>query len=172
MLMVKSLPPSDTSAISPLLASTRVLVVDDFQPFRAFVSSLFSKAPELQIICEVSDGLEAVQKAKELRPDLILLDVGLQRLNGIEAARQIRKLALNSKILFQSQETSSDVVQEALSLGAMGYVAKADAGSDLLAAVEALRQGRQFLSAGVSGHVSRPRDARSVDCLGDKTVLA
>ena len=79
---------------------------------------MFSKTPELQVICEVSDGLEAVQKAEELQPDLILLDIGLPTLNGIEVARRIRKLAPKSKILFMSQESSADVVQEAFSLGA------------------------------------------------------
>ena len=71
----------------------RVLVVDDFEPWRDYVCSMLEKGPELQVICEVSDGLEAVQKADELKPDLILLDIGLPTLNGIEAARRIRKLA-------------------------------------------------------------------------------
>jgi DNA-binding NarL/FixJ family response regulator len=165
--------PISTSAILPPLASIRILVVDDFQPFRAFVSSVFSKAPELQIICEVSDGLEAVKRAEELRPDLILLDIGLPKLNGIEAARQIRKLAPNSKILFLSQESSADVIQEALSLGAMGYVVKAHAGSELLAAVEAVLQGRQFVSNELPGRdFTSAADAPALDCHGDKEVAA
>jgi DNA-binding NarL/FixJ family response regulator len=92
------------------------------------------------------DGFEAVRKAAELQPDLILLDIGLPFLNGIEAARQIRKLAPESKIIFVTQESSADVVEEALSSGAMGYVVKAEAASELLAAVEAVCQGRQFVS--------------------------
>jgi DNA-binding NarL/FixJ family response regulator len=123
-----------------------VLVVEDFEPFRRFVCSTFRKTPELQVVCEVSDGLEAVQKAEELKPDLILLDIGLPTLNGIEAARQIRKLAPESKILFLSQESSADVVQEALNLGALGYVVKADARRDLSDAVEAVLLGEQFVS--------------------------
>ena len=74
----------------------------------------------MQVIGEVPGGLQAVQKAKELQPDLIILDVGLPSLNGIEAARQIRKLASKSKIIFLSQESSADVVREALSLDALG----------------------------------------------------
>lgn len=101
--------------------------------------------PDLQVVCEVSDGLEAVQKAVELRPDLILLDIGLPGLNGIEAARQIRKLVPESKIIFLTQESSPDVVQEAFKLGAWGYVVKASAASDLLAAVEAVISGKPFL---------------------------
>jgi DNA-binding NarL/FixJ family response regulator len=76
--------------------------------------------------------LEAVQKALELQPDLILLDIGLPRLNGIEVARRIRKVSPGSKILFVSQESSADAVQEALGTGARGYVVKTDAGTELL----------------------------------------
>jgi DNA-binding NarL/FixJ family response regulator len=130
----------------PGMLSIRVLVVEDFVAFRRVISSILGKKRELQIICEVSDGLEAVQKAEELKPDLILLDIGLATLNGIEAARQIRKRSPESKILFVSQESSADVVQEALSLGALGYVVKAHVGSDLLAAVEAVLSGKQFVS--------------------------
>ena len=132
--------------------SGRLLVVEDHEPFRRFVCSTLEKRTELQVIGEVSDGLEAVQKAEELQPDLILLDVGLPTLNGIEAARRIRKRSPQSKILFVSQETSTDVVQEALGLGAMGYVAKTNAGIELLAAVEAVFQGRRFVGASLTGH--------------------
>ena len=133
--------------------SVRVLVVEDHEPFRRFLCSTLEKRPELQIVCEVSDGRDAVRKAGDLHPDLILLDVGLPTLNGIEAARQIRKLSHKSKILFVSQESSADVVQEAFRIGALGYVAKAHAGSDLLPAVEAVCQGERFVSAGLAGQV-------------------
>lgn len=125
----------------------RILLVDDYEPFRRFVRSTLRKRPSLQIIAEVSDGLEAVQQAQELKPDLILLDIGLPTLNGIEAARKIRKLAPESKIIFVTQESFADVLQEALSTGAQGYVLKARAGIDLIAAVEAVIEGRQFLSS-------------------------
>lgn len=92
----------------------------------------------------MSDGLEAVQKAEELQPDLILLDIGLPTLSGIEAARQMRTLAKLAKILFVSQESSNDIVREALSLG-RGYVVKARAGKELLAAVDAVLLGKQFV---------------------------
>jgi len=129
----------------------RVLVVEDHDPFRRFVCSTLEKRPELLIVREVSDGLDAVRKAGELHPDLILLDVGLPSLNGIEAARQIRKLSHKSKILFVSQESDADVVQEAFRIGALGYVVKAHAGSDLLRAVEAVCQGKRFVSVGLPG---------------------
>ena len=132
--------------------SVRVLVVDDYESFRRFVCSTLGRRPELQVIGEASDGLEAVQKAEELQPDLIVLDIGLPSLNGIEAARRIRMVAPRSKILFVSQESSADVVQEALALGALGYVVKAHAGSELLAAVGAVLEGSQFVGSGLLGH--------------------
>jgi DNA-binding NarL/FixJ family response regulator len=124
----------------------RVLLVEDFLPFRKFICSTLKKNSELQIICEVSDGLEAVQKAEELKPDLILLDIGLPKLNGIEAARQIQKLSPQSKIIFVSQESSADMVEAALDCGALGYVVKTRTGSDLLAAIEAAILKKQFVS--------------------------
>jgi CheY-like chemotaxis protein len=106
----------------------------------------------LPVIGVASDGLEAVQKAKELQPDLILLDIGLPSLNGIEVARQIRKLSPESKILFVSQESSADVVRGALGTGAQGFVFKSDAGRELLKGVNTVLQGEQFVSGRFAGH--------------------
>ncbi|MGC1788246.1 MAG: response regulator transcription factor [Terriglobales bacterium] len=131
------------------MSVVRILVVEDFAPFRRFITSTVEKLPNLQVICEVADGLEAVEKAEELKPDLILLDLGLPTLNGIAVARRIRKIAPESKIIFVTQESSADVVQEALSSGAWGYVLKARAGIDLLAAVEAVLKNTQFVSSGL-----------------------
>src|SRR4029077_10744046 len=94
-------------------AAIRIIVVEDFLPFRQFACKTLAKWPNLQIICEVSDGAEAVRQAEELKPDLILLDIGLPALNGIASARQIRKRAPESRIIFVSQESSPDIVQEA-----------------------------------------------------------
>ena len=128
----------------------RVLVVEDFAPFLQVIRSTLAERPGVEVIAEVADGLEGVQKAELLEPDLVLLDIGLPTLNGIEAARQIRKLAPASKIIFVSQESSSEVVQEALNVGAWGYVVKTRASSDLLAAVDAFLEGRQFVSVGLA----------------------
>jgi DNA-binding NarL/FixJ family response regulator len=136
------------------MSPVRVLVVEDYEPFRRFVCSMLERKPELEVICEATDGLEAVRRGEELQPDLIVLDIGLPSLNGIEAARRIRKSSPESKILFVSQETATDVVEEALGLGAMGYVAKANAGIELLAAVQAVSEGKWFVGAGLAGHSS------------------
>jgi DNA-binding NarL/FixJ family response regulator len=98
--------------------------------------------------------LEAVEKAEALQPDLVLLDIGLPNLSGIEAARRIRLLSPESKLIFLSQVSSAEVIQEALGLGAAGYVVKAHAGSELLAVVEAVLQGKQFVGSGMQGHNS------------------
>jgi len=131
------------------MSSIRVLVVEDFAPFRQLICKTLANRPHLQVIGEVSDGLEAVQRALELKPDLILLDIGLPSLGGIEAARQIRKLSPGSKIIFLSQESSPDVVQEAVSLDTCSYVLKTKAGSDLFAAVDAVLDGVRFVSGGL-----------------------
>jgi DNA-binding NarL/FixJ family response regulator len=128
-------------------SSIRVMVVEDFQPFRQFVCSKLEQRPELRLACEVCDGLEAVHKAEEMRPELIVLDIGLPSLNGIEAARRILGITPKSKIIFSSQETSPAIVQEAMKLGAWGYVFKSRAERDLLAAIDAILSGKRFISA-------------------------
>ncbi len=140
----------DETAISNQLAA-RVLLVDDFAPWRDRVLEKLRENHNLRVIGVASDGLEAVQKAEELQPDLILLDIGLPSLNGIEVARQIRKLSPKSKILFASQESSADVVQGALGTGAQGYVLKSDAGRELLEGVNAVLRGEQFVSGRFAG---------------------
>ena len=127
----------------------KVLAVDDHEKFRRQVCLILRQNAELQVIAEASDGLEAVQKAEELQPDLILLDIGLPKLSGIEAAKRIRKLTPHSRILFLSQESSSDVVREALNLGALGYVRKPCAQTELLPAIESILAGRQFVGSGL-----------------------
>jgi DNA-binding NarL/FixJ family response regulator len=123
----------------------RILVVDDFEPFRRFVCATLQARPEWQVIAEASDGLQAVQKAEELKPDLILLDIGLPGLNGIEAACRIRKLSINSKIVLVSANRDLQIIQEAFRSGISGYVLKSAAGSQLLPAVKTVIQGEPFL---------------------------
>ena len=102
------------------------------------------------MVGEASDGEEAVKKAAELKPDVIVLDIGLPKLNGIEAAARIAKLSPESRVLFLSQDNDSGTVQAALETGALGYVHKLSAGAELLSAVAALLQGHRFVSSGIS----------------------
>jgi DNA-binding NarL/FixJ family response regulator len=133
----------------------RILVADDFVPWCRYVSLLIlPKKPEWQIVGEVFDGVEAVKKAAELRPDLILLDVGLPKLSGIEVARQIKEIDSDVKILFLSVFDSREIVELALSTGANGYVVKLDAGSELVVGMEEVLQGKLFVSSRLRGSIS------------------
>ena len=119
-------------------------------PWRQSVRSLLKTHAELQVVGEVADGLEAVQKASELKPDLILLDIGLPSLNGIEAAKRIRQTVPGTRILFLTQNRDPDVARAALDTNAKGYVLKADAGSELWPAIEAVLHAKQYVSRGLS----------------------
>jgi DNA-binding NarL/FixJ family response regulator len=137
----------DPGKVRAGVSSVRILIVEDFQQFRQFICSTIGERNDLQIVGKAADGLEAVQKAVELKPDLILMDIGLPSLNGIEAARKILELVPETKIIFVSQESSVGVIQEALTVGASGYVVKARAGSDLLAAIQEVMSDRRFVSS-------------------------
>lgn len=133
-------------------AAIRVLVVDDYKAWRSFFSTALQKKPKLQVIGQVSDGPEAVHQAQELQPDLILLDIGLPSLNGVEAARQIQKVSPASRILFVSENRSPSIIKEVFTIGAGGYVVKSDAATELLPAVEAVLEGKRFLSRSLVGY--------------------
>ena len=130
----------------------RILVVDDYEPWRSFAISTLQRQPGWLIVGEVPDGLKGIERAQELQPDLVLLDIGLPTLNGIAVARRIRALAPNTQILFVSENRSGDIVEEALGTGAVGYVLKSDAASDLLPAVASALQSKRFVSRSLSGH--------------------
>ena len=137
------------------MALNRVMVVDDFRDWRREVCSILEQHQELSVVGEASDGAEAVKKAAELKPDVIVLDIGLPKLNGIEAAARIAKLSPGSRVLFLSQDNDVGTVQAAFETGAWGYVHKLSAGDELLNAVAALLQGRRFVSRGISSDESR-----------------
>jgi DNA-binding NarL/FixJ family response regulator len=133
------------------LSSLRILVSDDYADWRRQVRLVLQARPEWQVISEASNGLDAVQKARDLKPEIILLDIGLPKLNGIEAARRIRQLSPNSKIIFLSQNNDLDMVRAALNTGARGYVRKTDVKRELLPAVDAVLRGKQFVSSSLNG---------------------
>jgi DNA-binding NarL/FixJ family response regulator len=148
------------------MGSFTILLVEDYEPFRRFVCSTLQKLAELRVI-QASDGLEAIEKAKELQPDSIVFDLGLPKLNGLEAARRVRELAIPARILFLSQEFSVELVQEAFSVGAQGYVHKLRAQSELLPAIEAVLKGERFVGSGLQIHeFSEMTDARTAEIEG------
>ena len=131
------------------MSLVRVLVVDDFSLWQSFVNEHVGQDSNICVVGFASDGLEAVQKAEEFQPDLILLDVSLPKLSGIEAARRIRKCAPKAKILFLSSNSDADVVRGALRAGGHGYVLKWEVGIALLPAMQAVLLGKQFVSIGL-----------------------
>ena len=126
--------------------------MDGSEPFRRTILAILRDKLDLGNIFEASDGIEAVERAQELQPKLILLDIQLPKLNGIEVTRKIRELLPQSKILVVSQEDSVDIVQAVFSAGALGYVVKADAGRELVTAVKAVLRGERFVGPRFAGH--------------------
>jgi DNA-binding NarL/FixJ family response regulator len=133
------------------MSLVRILVVDDFCPWRGLILQQLSLSADMRVVGVASDGLEAVIKAEEFQPDLVLLDVRLPTVNGIEAARQIRRLVPGTKILFLSSNADVDVVRAALSAGGHGYVVKWDAAVALVPGIKAVLRGEQFVSSGIFG---------------------
>ena len=135
----------------------RVLIMEGHQSLRKYVATKLGGKLQLRIVAEVAGGVDAVRKAEELRPDLIVIDVGLPRLDGIEATRPIQKVHPNSKVLFVTENCSPDVAEEALRSGGPGYVLKSNAEEDLLPAVDAVLRSKRFISFGLAGTLLRSR---------------
>ena len=123
----------------------RILVVDNFEHWRRAIVGLIEEDPTLKVTHALSDGLSALRMCAELRPDLVVLDVGLPKLNGLETARRIREASPETKILFLSAIPSQDVQREALRIGAAGYIVKNTALRNLLPAVRAALAGEELL---------------------------
>jgi two-component system nitrate/nitrite response regulator NarL len=128
------------------MSVTRILLVDDFVPWQPLVLRLLESETDLQIISTAVDGLEAVQKAEELQPDLILMDLCLPGMDGIEATLQIRIVSPGSKVLFLTDHSEPDIVQAAFDVGASGYVLKSDFSADLIPGVRAVLLDQKFVS--------------------------
>jgi len=153
-------------------STLRVLVVEDYEPFRQFITAKLKTNPHLRIVKEACDGAEVVQQAQELHPDLILIDVSLPTLNGIEAARRIREVSPSSKILFVSENRSPDIAEAALEAGAGGYVVKSDAAGELLPAVKAILEGKRFLSSSIAAQYSKARGMDPARAIGHSHEVA
>jgi DNA-binding NarL/FixJ family response regulator len=130
-----------------LLGNIKVLVVDDYAPWLHFVSLALGVNPEVQIVGEAQDGLTAIQKAMELKPDVVILDIGLPDMSGIQVAKRVLEVEPKTRILFLTENTSRDIVRDALLTGAQGYVVKSFAARDLVPAVEAVLLNCHFVSA-------------------------
>jgi DNA-binding NarL/FixJ family response regulator len=130
--------------------SVRILVADDFEPFCNFVRTLLQQRPDFVLVGEVSDGREAVRRAEELQPEVVLLDIGLAQLNGIQAAREIHCVAPAAKIVFVTLQSTPEVVREAFCTGARGYIVKSDA-FEIPTAVDAVLRGEKFVSNSLRG---------------------
>jgi DNA-binding NarL/FixJ family response regulator len=134
-------------------AQVQIILVDDYEPWRRFLRLALLVNTNLEVIEEIADGVTAVTKAEELKPDLILLDIGLPLLNGIEAAAVIRQVAPKSKIIFISENRATDIVEAGLLAGGSGYVVKSDCVTELLTAIRTVLQGRTYLSSSLPAEV-------------------
>ena len=137
----------------------RILVADDHQVVRTGLRALLESKSGWQVCAEAANGREAVEKAGQLKPDVAVLDIGTPLLNGVEATRQIRKLSPQTEILILTMHDSELLIQEVLGVGALGYILKDDADRNLVAAVDALRRHKPYLSSRVSESVSNPASA-------------
>jgi DNA-binding NarL/FixJ family response regulator len=150
----------------------RLLVADDHEIVRKGIRSLLEAQPGWQVMAEASDGREAVEKAREMKPDVTVLDISMPSLNGLEAARQMIKNDARAKILILTQHESDPLIREVLDAGARGYVLKSDASRDLVTAVNAVRCNKTYFTAKVAqivldGYLDKktrkPTDDRKVD---------
>lgn len=128
----------------------RILIADDHEVARRGICSLLESHPGWEVCAEAKDGRDAVELATSTKPDLVLLDIGMPNLNGLEAARQILATTPNVAILILTMHDSDNVIREVLRAGARGFLLKSDAGRDLVAAVEALESQKTFFTPRVS----------------------
>lgn len=128
----------------------RILIADDHEVARRGIRSLLESRPGWEVCAEARDGRDAVELATKTKPDIVLLDIGMPNLNGLEAARQILAINPNVAILILTMHDSDHVIREVLRAGARGFLLKSDAGRDLVAAVDALQSQRTFFTTRVS----------------------
>ena len=141
------------AVVWPHATAIRILVVDDHDAVRREFCALLQAQPDLDVVCDAADGEEAVRRAVELQPDVVLLDISLPGLDGFTTARLIREVAPSAEILFVTQHDTVQMVREALRAGGRGYVVKLDAIEELVAAVRSVSQKRQFISARLAAYL-------------------
>ncbi len=132
------------------MTAMRILVADDHEVVRRGLQALLEAHPGWEVSGEAADGREAVEKARQLKPDVVIMDISMPILNGLEATRQILKLNPTARVLILTMHESDQIVREVLDAGARGYVLKSDAGRDLVGAVEALRRYNSFFTSKVA----------------------
>jgi DNA-binding NarL/FixJ family response regulator len=135
------------------LAIFRILVADDHEVVRKGLVALLQAQTDWQVCGEAGDGREAVEKAQTLKPDAVILDIGMPSLNGLEATRQILKTNPHARVLILTLHDSDQVVRDVLNAGARGFLLKSDAARDLVAAVEALRRDKTYFTSKVAAMV-------------------
>lgn len=134
----------------PTMPALKVLIADDHEIVRQGLRSMLEAQRECQVVGEAGDGRQAVTLTKELNPDVVILDIGMPTLNGLEATRQILKMRPQTKVLILTMHESDSVIREVLDAGARGYILKTDAGRDLVTAVDSLRRNKTFFTSRVS----------------------
>jgi DNA-binding NarL/FixJ family response regulator len=123
----------------------KILLIEDFRPWHDKILCLLQPNPALQVVCTATNGAEGIERARELQPDIVLLDIALPGIDGIASAREIRRVSSQSKIMFLTENRSRSVMEKALAAGACGYVLKSNALRQLLPAVEAVLAGQQYI---------------------------
>jgi DNA-binding NarL/FixJ family response regulator len=135
------------------MSKTKILVVDDHEVVRKGICALLSTEPDFEVICDVADGFQAVEKAQELGPDIVVLDISMPGIDGLETARRICKVVPDSEIVFLSQHDSAEMVRQALRNGGRGYVVKSDIAQELIHAIRAALRKQRHVSTKFAAHV-------------------
>jgi DNA-binding NarL/FixJ family response regulator len=143
----------------------RILIADDHEIVRRGIRALIENHPGWEVCAEAADGRDAVEKARQLQPDLVLVDVSMPNLNGLDAARQILEIVPQTRILILTMHESEQIVREVLEVGARGFLLKSDAARDLVSAIQALQRRTTFFTSSVAemvlnGFLDRRGDAQ------------